>query len=162
MSPEPVVGCFSHKGLSLLVFPVVALQLLSRVQSLCDPMDCSTPGSPGSFTISGSSLKFLSIELVMLFNHLILSCPLLLLPSILPSIRSFPVSQFFVSGSQSIWASASASVLSTNTQGWFPLGLTGLISLKYKEILKNLLQHHNLKASFLRCSAFFMVQLSHL
>ena len=116
MSPEPVAGCFSHKALSLLVLPVV-VQSLNCVQSLCDPMDCSTPGSPGSFTISGSSLKFLSIELVMLFNHLILSCLLLLLPSIFPSIRSFPVSQFFVSGSQSIWASASASVLSMNTQG---------------------------------------------
>ena len=117
MSPEPVAGCFSHKALSLLVLPAVVVQLLSRVQSLCNLMDCSTPGSPGSFTISGSSLKFLSIEFVMLSNHLILSCPLLLLSSIFPSIRSFPVSQVIVSGSQSIWASASASVLSVNTQG---------------------------------------------
>ena len=116
---------------------------------------------PHAIINSRNLLKLMSIELVMPSNHLFLCHPFLLLPSIFPSIRSFPVSQFFVSGSQSIWASASASVLSTNTQGWFPLGLTGLISLKYKEILKNLLQHHNLKASFLRCSAFFMVQLSH-
>ena len=79
-----------------------------------------------------------------------------------PASGSFSMSQLFASSGQSIAASASPSVLPMNTQGWFPLGLTGLISLKYKEILKNLLQHHNLKASFLRCSAFFMVQLSHL
>ena len=92
--------------------------------------------------------------------YLIFCCPLLLLPSIFPSIRAFPVSQLFVSGGQSIRASASASVLPMNIQGWFPLGLTGLISLLSKG-LKNLLQHHSLKISILWHSAFFMIQLSH-
>ena len=65
-------------------------------------------------------------------NHLILCCPLLLLPSIFPSIRVFSMSQLFTSGGQYIGASASASVLPMNIQGWFPLGLTGLISLLSK------------------------------
>ena len=95
-------------------------------------------------------------------NHLVLCGPLLLLPSILPSIRVFPVSQFFASGGQSIGASALASVLPMNIQGWFPLGLTALISLQSKGLdFKRLLQYHSSKASILRHSAFFTVQLSH-
>ena len=97
----------------------------------CDPMDSSIQASL-SFTISWSSLRLMSIELVIPSNHLILCCPLLLLPSILPSIRVYPMSQFFASGGQSIGASASASVLPMNTQGWFPLGLIDLISLQSK------------------------------
>ena len=75
-----------------------------------------------------------------------------------PALGSFPVSQLFTSGGQSIAASSSVSVLPRNIQGWFPLGLTSLISLQSKRILKNLLQHHNLKASIFRHSAFFMVK----
>ena len=63
--------------------------------------------------------------------------------------------------SQSIRASASASVLPMNIQGWFPLGFIAWISLQSKELFKSLLQHHNLKASILRPSAFFMVQFSY-
>ena len=85
-----------------------------------------------SFTISQSFLKLMSIESVMPSNHLILCHPLLLLPSVFPSIRSFVTSQLFASGGQSIGVSASASVLPVNIQGWFPLGLTGLISLQSK------------------------------
>ena len=82
--------------------------------TLCDPMDYSTPGFP--ITNSRSLLKLMSIELVMPSYHLILCHPLLLLPSILPSIKVLPVSQFFASGGQSIGASASASVLPMNIQ----------------------------------------------
>ena len=71
------------------------------------------------------------------------------------------MSCLFPWGGQSIGASASASVLPRNTKGWFPLELTGWISLKSKG-LWSLLQHHNSKASILRCSAFFVVQHSHL
>ena len=71
----------------------------------------------------------MSIESMMLSNHLILCCPLLFLPSIFPSIRVFPSDQVFASGGQSIGASASVPVLPMNIQGWFPLGLTALISL---------------------------------
>ena len=75
-----------------------------------------------------------------------------------PASGSFPVSQFFISGGQSI--GISASVLPINIQDWLPLGLTGLISLQFKG-LSSLLQHHSLKVSILQCSAFFMVQFSH-
>ena len=86
-------------------------------------LNCPSP-TPG---VCSNSLSF---ESVMPPNHLVLCCPLLLLPSIFPSIRVFPVSWLFVSGGQNIGASASASVLSTNIQGWFPLGWTVLISLQ--------------------------------
>ena len=65
-------------------------------------------------------------------NHIILCCPLLLLPSIFPSIRVFPMSQPFTSGGQRIGVSASTSVLPMNTQDWYPLGWTGWISLQSK------------------------------
>ena len=77
-----------------------------------------------------------------------------------PASGSFPTSQFFASGGQSTGASASAPVLPMNIQGWFPLGLTGLISLLSKG-LSSLLQHRSLKASVLWHSAFFILQLSH-
>ena len=110
-----------------------------------------------SFTISGSLLKFMSIESVMPCNHLILCHRLLLLPSIFPSMRGFVISQFFASGGQSI--GASASVLLMNIQGWFPLGLTSLTSLSKTH--KSLLQHHSSKASVLWHSAFSMIHISH-
>ena len=91
-------------------------------------MGCSTPSFP-VLSISQSLLKLISIELAMPSNHLILCRPLLLLPSIFPSIRVFPASQFFASGGQRTGASASASVLPVNIQGWFPLGWTSLILL---------------------------------
>ena len=72
---------------------------------------------------------------------------------------SFPVSQFFASGGQSIEVSASASVLPMNIQDRFPLRWTGLISLNPR--VKSLLQHHSSKASVLQRSAFFIVKLSH-
>ena len=83
-----------------------------------------------SITNFWSLLKLMSIKSVMPSNHLILCHPLLLLPSIFPSNRSFPVSQFFMSGGQSFGVSASASVCPVNIQDWFPIGLTGWISLQ--------------------------------
>ena len=77
-----------------------------------------------------------------------------------PASGSFPMSQLLTSGGQSIGVSASASVLSVNIQGWFPVGLTGWISLLSKG-LNGLLQHHSSKASVLLCLAFFMVKVSH-
>ena len=86
-------------------------------------------------------LKFMSIELVMLSNCLIFCCPLLLLPSIFSSIRSFPVSWLLVSSGQSFGVSASASVFPVNIQSWFLLGLTDVILQSTG--LNGLLQHHN-------------------
>ena len=83
-----------------------------------------------SFTISQSLLKFMSIDSVMLSNHLILCCLLLLLPSIFPSIRVFSTESAVHIRWPKSWTSAS--VLPMNIQGWFPLGLTGLISLQSK------------------------------
>ena len=92
--------------------------------------------------------------------HLIFCRPLLLLPTIFPSIRSFPMSWLFASGGQSIGASASASVPPMSHQDWFPLGLTVLISLLskgYSRVFPSTVQ----KASILPHSAFFMIQLLH-
>ena len=97
--------------------------------TLWDPMDCSPPGFPVHHR---SLFKLMSIESVIPSNHLILCCSLLLLSSIFPSIRSFPMSLFLASGSQSFGSSASSSVLPMNIQDWFPLQMTGLISLQSK------------------------------
>ena len=90
-------------------------------------------------------------------------------PQSLQASGSFPVSQLFAWGGQSIRVSALASVLPKNTQDWSLLEWTGLISFRmdWLDLLavqgtpKSLLQHHSSKASILRCSAFFTVQLSH-
>ena len=104
----------------------VVVQSVSRVQCFATPWTATRQASL-SFTISPSLFKLMSFELVLPSSHLILSCPLLLLPSIFPSIR-----WLFASGGQSIGALASASVLPMNIQGWFPLELTSLISLLSK------------------------------
>ena len=107
---------------------------------------------PLSITNCCSLLKLMSIESMIPSNHLILCRPLLLLPSIFPSIRVFQMSQFFASGGQSIGVSHSASVLPMNIQNRFPA---------VQGTLKSLLQHHSSKASILWGWAFFMVQPSH-
>ena len=105
---------------------------LNHVQLFVIPWTAEQQASLSITTHSRSLLILTSIELVMPSNHLILFHPLFLLPSIFPSIRSFPKSQFFTSGGQNIGVSASASVLPMNIQDWFPLELNGLISLKSK------------------------------
>ena len=108
-----------------------SVQLLSRVWLFVTPWNAARQASL-SITNSQNLLKLMSIESVMPSNHLILCLPLLLLPSIFPSIRSFLMSQFFPSGGQSTGVSASASVLPMNIQDWFPLGWNGWISLQSK------------------------------
>ena len=82
-------------------------------------------------------------------------------PQSLPESGSFPMSQLFTWGGQSIGVSASASVLPMNIQDWSPLGWTGMDLLAVQGTRKSLLQLHSSKASMLQCSAFFTVQLSH-
>ena len=82
-------------------------------------------------------------------------------PQSFPASGSFPMSQCFAWGGQSIGVSASASILPMNSQDWFPLGLTGWISLEPKGLGKSLLQHHSLKAQIFWHSTFFTVELSH-
>ena len=96
--------------------------------TLCDPWTTACQASL-SITNSRSLLSLMSIELVMPSNHLILCHPLLLLPSSFPASGSFPVSRLFAAGDWSFRTLASESVLPMNIQGWFPLGLTGLIAL---------------------------------
>ena len=119
--------------------PSVVVQLLSCVQLFVTPWTAAHQASL-SFTISRSLLKLMSIESVMPSNHLILCCPFLLLPSISPASGSFPMSQLFTSGGQSIGASASID--------WFGL-------LAVQGTLKSLLQHHSSKASILWLSLLY-------
>ena len=130
----------------------IAVQLLSLVWFFATPWTAAHQASL-SFTISCSLLKFTCIELVMPSSHLILCHPLL------PCLQSFPVSgsftrsQFFASGGQSTEISASAWLHPMNIQDWFPLGLTGWISLQSKG-LNSLLQHHSSKASIMVAFSF--------
>ena len=103
-----------------------SVQSLSRVRLFVNPWTAARQASL-SITNSQSLLKLMLIESVMPSKHLILCCPLLL-PSIFPSIRVFSMSLLFESGGQSIGVIALSSVLPMNIQGWFPLGLTCLIS----------------------------------
>ena len=99
--------------------------------TLGDPMVCSTPGLP----VHHQLLEIAQTQVPRVCDaiHILVLCrPLLLLPSIFPNIRVFSNGQSFTSGGQSIGASASATVLPMNIQDWFPLGLTGLISLLSK------------------------------
>ena len=108
---------------------VVVFQSLSHVWLFVTPWSVACQASL-SFAISRSLLKFMFIGLVILFNHLILYCPLLFLP-MFPSMRVFS-SESALHIRWLIGASASASVLSMNIQGWFPLGLIGLIPMLSK------------------------------
>ena len=136
---------------------VVVVQLPGRVWLFATPWTAARQAFL-SLTISRSLPKFVSTASVMPSSHFILWCPLLLLPSIFPSIRDFPMSQLFASGDQNTGVSVSTSVLPVNIQGWFPLRLTGLISLS--KGLSSLLQQHSWKASIHWCSVLFTVQLS--
>ena len=78
-----------------------------------------------------------------------------------PASGPFPMSRLFASGGQSIGGSASGPVLPMNIQNWFPLGLTGLISLQSKRLLGSSPTPHSSKASILQCLAFFIVQFAH-
>ena len=153
---------------------VNGISLLGRCFSLHLPVqfsgsvmsDSATPWTAAlqaslSITNSRSLFKLMSIESVMPSNHLILCCPLLLLPSIFPSIRVFSNESFLHIRWPKYW-SFSFSISPANEY-------SGLISFRMDWLdlpavpgtLKSLLQHHSSKASILLCSAFFKIQLSH-
>ena len=136
------------------------VQSLSCVRLfVTNPMDCSMPDL--SFTISRSLLKLISIESEMPSNHLSLCHPLLLPPSIFPSIRSFfqwvssshHVAKVFWNFSFSVSPSNEYSGLISFRMDWF-----GLFAVQ--RTLKSLLQHHSSKASMSQCSAFYNVSVS--
>ena len=113
----------------------IVVQSLSHIQ-LCDPVDCSTQGFP----IFHYLLEFAQIYIHWISDAIQpshpLSPPFSSCSQSFPASRSIPMSWLFTSGGQTIGTSASASVLSMNIQGWFPLGLTGLISLLSKGFSK--------------------------
>ena len=142
------------------IFMFQSVQSLSSVLLFATPWTAACQASL-SITNSWSLLKLMSMESVMPSNHLILCHPFLFLSSIFPSIRVFSSESVlrirwpkYWSFSFSISPSSEYSGLISFRMDWFDL-------LAVQESLKSLLQHHSSKASILRCSAFFMVQLSH-
>ena len=136
------------------------------VQSLSTVRLFATPGTAARqaslfITNSRSLLKLMSIESMMLSNHLILCLPLLLLPSIFPSIRVFSNDSALHIRWPKYWSFSFNISTSSEHPGLISFRMTGWISLQSKG-LKSLLQHHISKASIFRCSDFSVVQLSHL
>ena len=122
--------------------------------TLCDPMDTACQASL-SITNSQSLFKLMSVRYVMPGSHLILCCPLLLPPSILPRIRVFS-NELVPCITWPVYWSFSFSISRSNKySGLISIGLT------VQGFLKSLLQHHSSKASIFRRSAFLTVQLSH-
>ena len=124
--------------------------------TLWDPINYTVPGFPVLLHLR-SLLKLMSIELVMASSHLILCCPLLLLPAIFSSIMVFSSDSALRIRWPKYWSFSSST---SNIQGRFPL-IDWFDLLAVQGTRKSLLQHHNSKASILQCLAFFMVQLSH-
>jgi len=126
--------------------------------TLCDHMDCSTPGFPVHHQLPELAETHVHLNR---WCHPTISSSIILFSSYLqsfPASLSFPMSQFFAQGGQNIGVSASTSVLPMNIQDWFPLEWTGLI-LQFKGLSK--VFSNSSKPSILLSSAFFIVQLSH-
>ena len=142
-------------------FPSCCRSVTMSCLTLCNPMGCSTPGFPVLHHLPKFAGRLISIESMMLSNHLILYCPLLLLPSIFPSIKVFS-NELALHIRPNYW-SFSFSIISPSNE------YSGLISFRFdwfdllavQGTLKSLVQHHSSKTSILWCSAFFIVQLSH-
>ena len=148
-------GAYPHKE-NMVCIHSQSVQLLSHVW-LCNPMDWSTPGFPDCTPGACSNLCPLSW-----WCHPTISSSVVpfsfCFQSFLAS-ESFPMSQFFTSGGQSI--GASTSVLPMNIQDWFPLELTGLIPLQSKGLSRVFSNTTVEKHQFFETLLFFMVQLSH-
>ena len=124
--------------------------------TLCNPMDCSTPGLPVYHQFPEFA-QIMSIELVMPSNHLALCRPLLLPPSVFPSIRVFSTESVLHIRWPKYWSfSFSASVLPANIPDCLPLGLTGLIALCPRDS-----QEFSPTPQCISINSFFMVQLSY-
>ena len=141
-----------------LLFSLV--QSLSRVELFMTPWTTAHQASL-SITNSRSLLKLMCIESVMPSNHLILCRPLLLPPSIFPSIRVFSNELAFHMRWLKYWSFSFNISPSNEHSGLISFRMDWLDLLAVQGTLKSLLQHHSSKASILLCSAFFVVQLSH-
>ena len=137
-----------------------SVQLLSRVWLFVIPW-IQTCQVFLSITNSQSSLKFTSIELGMPSSHLILCCPLLLLPPIPPSIRIFSSEATLLMRWPKYWSFSFSISPSKEIPGLISFRRNWLDLLAVQGTLKSLLQHHSSKPSILWCSAFFMIQLSY-
>ena len=131
----------------------------SIISDSCNPMDCSTPG----FSVHQQLLELAQltlVELVMPSNHLILCCPLLFLPSIFPSIKVFSNESALYIRWLKYWSFSFSPSNEYSGLISFRIDLFDLLAVQ--GTLKSLLQHHGSKASILQCSAFIIVQLSHM
>ena len=137
-----------------------SLQFLSRVRLFVTPWTAACQASL-SITNSQSLPKLISIELVMPSNDLILCSPLFLLPSIFRSIRVFSNESALRIRWPKYWSFSFNISPSNEHPGLISFSMDWLDLLAVQGTLKSLLQHHSSKASILRCSAFFIVQLSH-
>ena len=137
-----------------------SVQSLSRIRLFSAPQIAARQASL-SITNSQNLLKLMSIESVMPFNHLILCYPLLLLPLIFPSIRVFSNESVLHIRWPKYWSFSFSISPSSEYSGLISFRVDCLDLLVVQGTLKSLLQHHSSKASILRFSAFFMVQLSH-
>ena len=150
----------------LVLFYIFSCIQFSSVQSLSRVWLFATPWITAhqaflSITNSQSSLRLMSIESVMPSRHLILCRPLLLLPSISPSIRVFSNESTLCMRWPKYWSFSFSIIPSKEHPGLISFRMDWLDLLAVQGILRSLLQHHSSKASILRCSAFFTVQLSH-
>ena len=146
---------------SLFLLCSVVIQSLSRVRLFATPW-AAAPQASLSFTVSQSPLKLMSIESVMPSNHLILCHPLLLLPSIFPSIRVFSNELALHIRWIKYWNFSYSISPSNEYSGLISFTIDCFYIFAVQGALKSLLQYHSLKASILQHSAFFNVQLSHL
>ena len=137
-----------------------SIQLLSHVGLFATPWTAARQASL-SITNFQSLLRIIPIESVMPYNHLILCCPLLLLPSIFPSIRVFSNESVLHIRWPKYWSFSFSISPSNDHPGLISFRMDWLDLLAVQGTLKSLLQHHSSKASILRCSAFFIVQLLH-
>ena len=138
---------------------LISIQSLSRVWLFATPWTAACQASL-SIINSRSLLKLMSIELVMRSNHLILCCPLLLLPSIFPRIRVFSNEPALHIRWPKYWSFSFYIRLSNEHPGLISFRMDWLDLLAVQVTLKSLLQHHSSKASILQRSAFFIVQLT--
>ena len=124
-------------------------------------MDCSTPTPCPSPAPGACLIKLMSTESMMPSNHLILCHPLLLLPSIFPSIRVFSNESVLCIRWPKYWSFSFSISPSNECSGLISFRTDWFLLLAVQGTLKSLLQHHTSKASILQCSAFFIVQLLH-
>ena len=154
------LSLFQLLSTSIFCWPFSSVQSLRRVWLFATPWIAARQASL-SVTISWNSLKLTSLESVMPSSHLILCHPLLLLPPISPSIRVFSNESTLRTRWPKYWSFSFSIIPSKEHPGLISFRMDWLDLPAVQGTLKSLLQHHSPKASILRCSAFFTVQLSH-